>query len=127
MRMSSYNSDFDYNTSIEFEDLPMPDIRNDWKQSSSLHGCGLHKNFTFNELCELEESLCERRILADVPTPDVIEFKNRQSKHKYNYKRNFPKIENVAKEEEQESFKSLKEKLKKELLKELLDEIKNEK
>jgi hypothetical protein len=40
-----------------FEDLPMPDVRRDWKQaaeSNSPKGCGLHKNFTYDELCELE-------------------------------------------------------------------------
>jgi len=108
-----------------WQDVPMPDIRNDWKKASSdgqLTGCGLHKNFTYDELCELEKSLSERRIMAGVPTPDVIEYYEAQKKTQYKHKRNFTARTTLDTEE---SLKALKERLKREILKELLEELKD--
>lgn len=120
-------------TSSEYIDIPMPDVRSDWKTAKAedkLGGCGLHKNFTYEELCDLEESLFQRRLLADVPTPDVIEY-HEQLKKKTQFKAKKRRFQASAKDEapevefnKEELAKEIKEKLKAEVLKELLAEIK---
>ena len=113
---------------------PMPDVRNEWKTSkenNALGGCGLHKNFTYEDLCELEESLFQRRLLAGVPTPDVLKHLEDQGKsHKFTRKRAFKKEEPKPAEPtatKEEITKELKENLKQEVLKELLAELKGDK
>lgn len=115
-------------------DAPMPDVRNDWKnakENGTVGGCGLHKNFSYEELCALEESLFERRLLAGVPTPDVLKHLEDQGKgYKYTRKRAFKKEEPKPAEPtatKEEITKELKENLKQEVLKELLAELKGNK
>lgn len=103
-------------------DIAMPDIRQNWQaanESKELHGCGLHKNFNYEELCSLESSLRERRILADVPTADVVEFKEQKKKvHRFTSERIFGKTKKKADE-----LIELKDQLKKEIMKELAAEL----
>lgn len=114
----------------EYVDIPIVDVRHEWKTAkanNAVGGCGLHKNFTYEDLCELENSLFERRLLAGVQTPDVVEYLDEQKKHtKHRIKRSFKKVEETPAEPEvkADGLKELKEKLKKEIMKELLDELK---
>ena len=117
-------------TSDEYVDFPMPDVRSDWRtanQNNKLGGCWLHKNFTYEELCGLEESLFQRRVLADVPTPDVQEYHERLKRQtQFKAKRCFKAVEQPKECEasRDEVAKEIKERLKAEVLKELLAELK---
>jgi hypothetical protein len=117
----------------EYLDIAMPDVRKEWssaKQNNTLGGCGLHKNFTYDDLCDLEESLFQRRLLADVQTPDVLEHYERLKKQtQFKSKRRFkpaeqPEEAREAEVSRDEIAKEIKEKLKAEVLKELLAELK---
>jgi hypothetical protein len=58
-------------------DVPVPDVRKEHvaaAEKGELRGCGLHKNFSYEDIVGVQESLRQRRILTGVPTPDVIEF-----------------------------------------------------
>jgi hypothetical protein len=110
-------------------DMPDVDIRREWaaaNENNELKGCGLHRDFSYDEIASLEESLRNQRIMADVPTPDVLEWKEKHGKTPYRHRK--PCFANSYEaEEKEESIASLKKKLKQEILKELLEELKSKK